>query len=80
MTKEVKPFDDTDIASHILQMVPRNWQDQYELTGATIPQSVCKLLEMLKRIEKAFPTDKECKVLTQVRREEVPPKKDGLFQ
>jgi hypothetical protein len=59
LTKEVKPFDDVDLASHILRMVPRNWQDQYELTGATVPQSVRKLLEALERIEKAFPTDKE---------------------
>jgi hypothetical protein len=29
--------------------------------GATVPQSVCKLLEALERIEKAFPTEKECK-------------------
>ncbi len=40
-------------------MVPRNWQDQYELTGATVPQSIRKLLEALERIEKVFPTDKE---------------------
>ncbi len=30
-TKVVEPFDDTDLASHNLRMVPRNWQDQYEL-------------------------------------------------
>ena len=59
MTKVVKPLDDVDIVSHILCMVPRNWQDQYELTGATVPQSVRKLLDALERIEKAFPTDKE---------------------
>ena len=29
--------------------------------GATVPHSVCKLLETLKRIEKAFPTKKEHK-------------------
>ena len=40
-------------------MVPRNWQDQYELTGGTVPQSVRKLLEALERIEKAFPTEKD---------------------
>jgi protein involved in ribonucleotide reduction len=59
LTKEVKPFIDVDLASHILRMVPRNWQDQYKLTGATVPQSVCKLLKVLDCIEKAFPTDKE---------------------
>jgi hypothetical protein len=39
-------------------MVPRNWQDQYDLTGATVPQSIRELLEALERIERAFPTDK----------------------
>jgi hypothetical protein len=57
-TKVVGPFDDPDLASHILRMVPRNWQDQYELTGATVPQSVRELLEALQRIKRAFPTDK----------------------
>ena len=59
LTKVVQSFDDADLASHILRMVPRNWQDQYELTGSTIPQSVRKLLEALERIEKAFPTKKD---------------------
>jgi hypothetical protein len=59
LTKEVEPFDDADLASHILRMVPRHWQDQYELTGNTVPQSVCKLLEALMHIKKAFPTKTE---------------------
>jgi hypothetical protein len=41
-------------------MVPRNWQNQYKLMGATVPQSVHKLLEALEHIYKAFLTDKEC--------------------
>jgi hypothetical protein len=57
-TKVCGPFDDSDLASHILRMVPRNWQDQYELSGALVPQSVRELLEVLERIEKAYPTDK----------------------
>ena len=61
LTKVMEPFNDADLASHILRMVPRYWHDQYELTGATVPQSVCKLLEALERIETAFPTKKECK-------------------
>ena len=40
-------------------MVPRNWQDQYKLTGATVPQSICKFLEALECIKKAFPNEKE---------------------
>ena len=59
LTKAVQAFDDVDLASHILRMVPRQWQDQYELTGNTVPQSVRKLLEALERIEKAFPTKKD---------------------
>jgi hypothetical protein len=42
-------------------MVPKHWQDQYELTGGTVPQSIRKLLEALECIEKAFPTKKERK-------------------
>jgi hypothetical protein len=56
----VEPFDDVDLVSHILRMVPRHWQDQYKLRGATVPQSVRKLLKALECIKKAFPTDKEC--------------------
>ena len=56
LTKAVQAFDDPDLASHILRMVPKQWQDQYELTGNTVPQSVQKLFEALERIEKAFPT------------------------
>jgi hypothetical protein len=41
-------------------MVSRHWQDQYKLMGATVPQSVYKLLEALEFIKKAFPTEKEC--------------------
>ena len=52
-------FDDVNLVSHILRMVPRHWQDQYELMGAIVPESVCKLLEALYRIEKVFPTEKE---------------------
>jgi hypothetical protein len=55
----MEPFDDADLASHILRMVPKHWQDQYKLMGGNVPQSVCKLLKVLERIEKAFPTEKE---------------------
>ena len=60
LTKVVEPLDDADLASHILFMVPRNWHDQYKLTGGTVPQSVHKLLEALECIEKAFLTKKNC--------------------
>ena len=57
----MKSFDGVNLASHILQMVLRHWQDQYKLMGATVPQSMWKLLEALECIEKAFLNDKECK-------------------
>jgi len=57
-TKVVGSFNDMDLASHILRMVPSNWQDEYELSGALVPQSVRELLDVLECIEKAFPTDK----------------------
>jgi hypothetical protein len=56
----MEPFDDANLASHMLRMVPKHWQDHYKLTGGTVPQSVCKLLEALECIEKAFLTEKEC--------------------
>jgi hypothetical protein len=61
LTKVVQSFDDADLASHILCMVPRNWQDQYKLTGGTVPQSVCKLLIALAHIKEAYLTEKDHK-------------------
>ncbi len=51
-------FDDMDLESHILRMVPQNWQDQYKLSEALVSQRVRELLEVLKHIEKAYPIDK----------------------
>ena len=42
-------------------MVPKHLQDQYKLTGGTVPQSMRKQFEARERIEKAFPTEEECK-------------------
>ena len=55
LSKEVEPFEDADLVSHILRMVSKHWQDQYKLTGGTVPQSVRKLLEALECIENAIP-------------------------
>jgi hypothetical protein len=60
LTNKVEPFDDADLASHILRMVPKHSQDQYKLMGGTVPQSMRKLLKVLERIKKAFPAEKEC--------------------
>ena len=59
-TKVCGPFDDADLASHMLRRVPWNWQDQYELSGALalVPQSVRELLEVLECIKKAYPIEK----------------------
>ena len=40
LTKAAQSFNDTDLASHILRMVPRRWQDQYKLMDISVPQSV----------------------------------------
>jgi hypothetical protein len=58
--KIIEPFDNANLASHIIRMVPKNLQDQYKLSGATVPKSVWKLLEPLGHIEKACPTNKDC--------------------
>ena len=68
-------FDGMGIASHILQMVPRNWQDQYELSAMTISQSVLMLLEAFECIEKAFLTDKDCEGCTNTMKPDNPSKK-----
>ncbi len=55
LAKVVHAFNDADLASHILQMVPKHWQDQYKLTGDTVLQSIHKLLEELECINKGLP-------------------------
>eukprot|EP00804_Cyclotella_cryptica_P029600 CCRYP_017308-RA/>CCRYP_017308-RA protein AED:0.23 eAED:0.61 QI:0/0/0/0.75/1/1/4/0/372 len=58
-TKKVGPIDDADLAGHILRMCPGTWQAQYELKAKTVPQCVRDLLDDLKKIEKAFPTERD---------------------
>ena len=45
LTKVVQAFDDPHLVSHILRMVPMQWQDQYELMGSTVPHTENELLE-----------------------------------
>jgi len=59
MIKRVGPFDNPDLVSRILRMCPRTWQAQYKLTKDTVAQSVRKLLEVLEKIKKVFPTDRQ---------------------
>ncbi len=61
LTEAVQSFDEAELVSYILRMVPRQWQDQYKLMGSTVCQSVWKLLEVLERIEKTFTTKKDRK-------------------
>ena len=53
---------------------PKHWQDQYKLTGNTVPHSVCKLLGVLEHIKKAYPTKRNVKGLGQAQAEVVPPR------
>ena len=56
--KVVGPFDDPNLASNILRMVPWSWQDKYELTGAMVLLSVRELVDALEHIKKTSPTAK----------------------
>ena len=47
-----------DLTTHILRVAPWNWQDQYDFSGATVPQRVRDLLEALEHIEKDYPTNR----------------------
>ena len=75
LSKVGQAFDDADLASHILRKVPRNWQDQYELTGSTVPQSVRQLLKALECNKKPTQSRRNAKGLRQVQQEVVPARK-----
>lgn len=55
------PFIDVDLVNNILRMVPRQWPDSNELTGATVTQIMKKILEACKHIDKVILIDKEHK-------------------
>jgi hypothetical protein len=56
-TNKIVPIEDADLVGHILCMCPKMWQAQYKLKADTVPHCVCDLLDDLKKIEKAFPTE-----------------------
>jgi hypothetical protein len=56
-TKKIGPIEDADLVGHILCMCPGTWQAQYKLKADTVPHCVRDLLDDLKKIEKAFPTE-----------------------
>ena len=52
-TREVKSYDEAELASLALRMCPESWQDQYDLIQESVlPQSMRKLLTVLETIEK----------------------------
>ena len=51
-TKPVAAFDEAELANLLLRMCPKSWQDQYDLTQDSLPQSVRKLLGVLENVEK----------------------------
>jgi hypothetical protein len=52
-TSFVIPFDDAELATLLLRMCPDTWQDTYDVTQDTVPQSLRKLLPVLENIEKS---------------------------
>jgi hypothetical protein len=51
-TKPVQSFDEAELANLLLCMCPESWQDQYDLTQDSLPQSIRKLLGIFENIEK----------------------------
>ena len=52
-TREITAYDEAELACLALRMCPESWQDQYNLTQDSVtPQSMRKLLAVLKTIEK----------------------------
>ena len=45
-------YDEAELASLLLRMCPESWQDQYNLTQDSLPQSIRKLLGVLENVEK----------------------------
>ncbi len=51
-TKPVLAYNEAELANLLLCMCPESWQDQYDLTQESLPQSVRKLLGILENVEK----------------------------
>jgi hypothetical protein len=51
-TKPVQSFDEAELANLLLCMYPKSWQDQYNLTQDSLPQSIRKLLGILENVKK----------------------------
>lgn len=55
LTKMVLPFDDADLASHILQICPMSWQSKYSVTAGHTPR-VCKDTWFIQKSQKGIPS------------------------
>jgi hypothetical protein len=47
-TKPIQSFDEAELANLLLCMCPKSWQDQYDLTQDLLPQSIRKLLGVVR--------------------------------
>ena len=52
--RKYTPFEAADLASIILAALPLSWQNQYNLTHSTVPESPCVLTPELKHIERVM--------------------------
>jgi hypothetical protein len=51
-TKPIQAFNEAELATLLLRLCPKSWQDQYNLMQDSLPQSIRKLLGILENIEK----------------------------
>jgi hypothetical protein len=52
MTKKGNiPFSKADLSTIVLASIPMTWQNQYNLTHLTVPESMCALLPDLEKID-----------------------------
>ena len=65
-----------DLASHILRMVPRHWQDQYKLTGLLYPKVFVSYSKHLSASKRPSHLRRKPKGLRQMQMEVVPPRKE----
>jgi hypothetical protein len=51
-TKPIVAYNAAELASLLLRMCPESWQDQYDLTQDSLPQSIRNLLGILENVDK----------------------------
>ena len=55
-TKPVEPFDEAELGTHILRMIPVSWANQYNMSHGELPTRLNKLLTILETVEAAIET------------------------